>query len=57
MTPNPVTVTPDTDIGEVAAIMVDKKLHTIPVVDKGELVGLVGKEDILRTLMPGPEAE
>jgi predicted transcriptional regulator len=23
------------------------------VVDKGELVGIVGKEDILKTLMPG----
>jgi CBS domain-containing protein len=27
-------------------------LHTLPVVEKGSLVGVVGKEDILRTLMP-----
>ena len=51
MTPNPVTVQPDTTIEEVAALMVDKNFHTIPVVDEGELVGIVGKEDILRTLM------
>jgi len=51
MTPNPVTVQPDTAIEEVAALMVDKNFHTIPVVDEGELVGIVGKEDVLRTLM------
>ena len=33
--------------------MVGKKLHTLPVVDKGKLVGIVGKEDMLRTLMTG----
>jgi CBS domain-containing protein len=52
MTPNPVAVRPDTDIEAVAALMVDNNFHTIPVVDKGELVGIVGKEDILRTLIP-----
>ncbi|MGD8253768.1 MAG: CBS domain-containing protein [Syntrophobacterales bacterium] len=52
MTPNPVTVQPDTNIEEVAALMVERNFHTIPVVDEGKLVGIVGKEDILRTLMP-----
>ena len=52
MTPNPVTVTPDSRIETVAALMVDKNMHTLPVVDKGKLVGVVGKEDVLRTLMP-----
>ena len=56
MTPNPVTVRPDTNIEEVAALMVDNNFHTIPVVDEGELVGIVGKEDILRTLIPRSEA-
>lgn len=56
MTPNPVTVRPDTDIEAVAALMVDNSFHTIPVVDDGELVGIVGKEDILRTLIPRSEA-
>jgi CBS domain-containing protein len=52
MTPNPVTVGPDSTIETVAALMVDHNLHTLPVLEKGELVGVVGKEDILRTLMP-----
>jgi CBS-domain-containing membrane protein len=56
MTPNPVTVQPDTDIETVAALMVDRSFHTIPVVDKGKLVGIVGKEDILKTLIPGSKA-
>jgi CBS domain-containing protein len=53
MTPDPVTVPPDAPIEEIASLMVDKNFHTIPVVEKGKLVGIVGKEDVLRTLMPG----
>jgi len=52
MTSNPVTVGPDTSIEVVAALMVDSNYHTIPVVEGGKLVGIVGKEDILRTLIP-----
>lgn len=51
MTKNPDTVQPDTEIEEVASLMVDNNFHTIPVMDEGKLVGIVGKEDILRTLM------
>ncbi len=57
MTPNPVTVQPDTDIEAVAALMVDQNFHTLPVVHEGELLGIMGKEDILRTLIPGSKAE
>ena len=56
MTPNPVTVQPETDIETVAALMVDNNFHTIPVVDKGELVGIVGKEDVLKTLIPASDS-
>jgi CBS domain-containing protein len=51
MTPNPVTVRADMTIQEIAGLMVDKKYHTLPVIDEGKLVGIIGKEDILRTLM------
>ena len=58
MTPEPVTVSPDTPIEDVASLMVDKKIHTIPVLnDEGRLAGVVGKEDILRTLVPGKQKE
>ncbi|MBN2419970.1 MAG: CBS domain-containing protein [Deltaproteobacteria bacterium] len=52
MTPDPVTVNPGTDIEEIAGLMIDKNFHTIPVVEKNKLVGIIGKEDILRTLIP-----
>ena len=55
MTSNPATVQPNTGIDEIASLMVDKNFHTIPVVEEGSLVGIVGKEDILRVLMPGAE--
>lgn len=53
MTPDPVTVMPEMSIEEVATIMVDRNFHTLPVVDEGKLVGIVGEEDILKTLVPG----
>jgi len=56
MSPNPVTVRPEASIEEVGTIMVDRNFHTLPVVDKGKLVGILGKEDVLRTLVPAPEA-
>lgn len=52
MTPDPVTVWSDTDVETIATLMVERNFHTLPVVDDGALSGVVGKEDILRTLMP-----
>ena len=51
MTPNPVTVNPDSMLETVAALMVESNFHTLPVIDNGRLVGIVGKEDILRNLL------
>ena len=55
MTPDPVAVHPDTGIEEIASLMLDRNFHSIPVIDKGKLVGIIGKEDILRTLIPKSE--
>ncbi|MBU1449085.1 CBS domain-containing protein [Patescibacteria group bacterium] len=52
MTANPVFVTPEDSVQTVANLMVGKKYHTLPVVEGGMLVGVVGKEDVLRTLLP-----
>ena len=51
MTPNPVTVDPQTDIEDVAKLMVDEKYHTLPVMESDKVVGIVGKEDVLKTLL------
>lgn len=53
MAKDPVTVSPDTPISEVAALMVEKHFHTIPVVEDGKLTGIIGKEDVLRVMMKG----
>ncbi len=50
MTPDPVTVEPDTGIDTVAALMVDNSFHTLPVLENKRLVGIIGKSDILKTL-------
>lgn len=55
MTPDPVTVSPDTTIETAAALMVDSSYHTLPVVENDRLVGIIGKEDVLRTLLPKEE--
>ena len=46
-----VTVGPETTLEEVATIMSDKKMHTIPVVEQGRLVGVIGKLDIVGSLL------
>jgi len=51
MTTDPLTIEPEMTIEEVATIMVNKKFHTLPVVEGGKLVGVVGKKDILETLI------
>jgi CBS domain-containing protein len=57
MTVDPVTVEPDTGIETVAALMVDNSFHTLPVVEAGRLVGIIGKADILKTLTASPSSE
>jgi CBS domain-containing protein len=33
--------------------MAEKNIHTLPVLDKEELVGVIGKSDIIRTIAEG----
>jgi CBS domain-containing protein len=51
MTRDPVSVEPGTSLEELAEIMVIKKFHTLPVVQNRKLVGVVGKADVLKTIM------
>ena len=45
------TVGPETPIDEIATLMVEENIHTIPVMDDGVLVGVIGKKDIIRSQM------
>jgi CBS domain-containing protein len=54
MTPNPVTVTPNTPVSKVATLMAKQKVHTIPVVQGEKLVGIIGKMDLVRSMAREP---
>jgi CBS domain-containing protein len=46
-----ITVSEKTPIEEIATIMSKKRLYTIPVVEEGRLVGVIGKSDLIRALI------
>lgn len=49
MTPDVVTVRPDTPVREIARILVDNRIGAVPVVDgDGSLVGIVSEADLMR---------
>lgn len=49
-TRKPVTVDEKTPIDEIATIMTQKKIYTIPVMDGDRIIGIIGKADLLRTI-------
>ena len=48
-----VCVYPETGLEELATLMAEKKIHTLPVMKEGKLVGVIGKSDIIRTIAQG----
>ena len=41
------TVTPETGIGDLARVLSDEGLSSVPVLDDGKLVGMVGQADLI----------
>jgi predicted transcriptional regulator len=41
----------DTEISEIARIMSENKYYTIPVVEDGKLIGIIGKVDIVKSIV------
>jgi CBS domain-containing protein len=54
MSPDPVTVTPDTPVPQIAALMAKQKVHTLPVLEGGKLLGVIGKMDLVRAMAREP---
>ena len=50
MTPDPLSIAPDTPVKEIAGLMTAQGVHTLPVLAEGKLVGIVGKLDLIRGL-------
>lgn len=54
MTPKPITVTQDVSVSEVHALMHERRIRHVPVVDgNGGLVGIVSQRDLLSHSQPG----
>ncbi len=45
-----VSVEPETPLDELATLMAEKKIHTLPVIEGGQLVGIIGNSDIIKTI-------
>jgi CBS domain-containing protein len=50
MTPTPTMMHPGDDLADVVAVMRDSWIRSIPIVDDGELVGIVTRRDVLRVV-------
>ena len=50
MTPNPVVITPNTSLIDAYTVMCDNEIRRLPVVEQGELVGIITMSDILRSV-------
>src|SRR5581483_4261000 len=57
MTRQVVTVSPSTPIKDAARILVDREFSALPVVEEGELVGIVTEADLLRLELPDPRTQ
>jgi CBS-domain-containing membrane protein len=55
MSGSPVTTWPDADVADVAQMMLRHDIRSVPVVDHGDLVGIVSRRDILRTVVRGDD--
>lgn len=45
-----ITCSPGMEVADIAALMTGKKVHLLPVVEDGKLIGVVGRHDILRSM-------
>lgn len=46
-----ITIAPSTPVSEIADTMSNRKIHTLPVVDEGRLVGIVSRIDLIRSMV------
>jgi CBS domain-containing protein len=51
MTPDPLSIGPDTTVTEALAMMTDYRLRHLPVVEEGRLIGIVSARDLTRAVV------
>jgi len=47
---DPVTCAPDTTVRELAGLMSQHRVHLLPVVDSGKMIGVVARLDLIRVM-------
>jgi CBS domain-containing protein len=55
MTADPIAIQASASIEDVATLLVDRDVSRLPVLDGDELVGIVTKSDVLRSMVGGSE--
>ena len=45
-----VTITGETTVVDIATIMAEKKVHLLPVIEGGKVIGIVGKRDMVKAV-------
>lgn len=45
-----ISVSPDESAQEIGTLMAEKDVHTIPVIDNGKLIGIIGKVDLIKAM-------
>jgi CBS domain-containing protein len=53
MTGTPIGMSPDSDLTDVVSLMLEANLRSIPVIDDGDLVGIISRRDVLRVVARG----
>jgi CBS domain-containing protein len=51
MSPNPISVTPDTTIDECMQLMTNKYIRHLPVIDREELIGVISIGDVVKSMI------
>ena len=53
MSHNVIAVDQETPVGEIAALLTERKIKRVPVVENGKLVGIVSRADIVNAVAQG----
>ncbi len=51
MTPDPHTVSPDQTLAECMTLMTEKRVRHLPVIEKGELIGIISIGDVVKEII------
>jgi CBS domain-containing protein len=45
-----ITIDEEASVEQIATVMTEKKIHLLPVLKEGKLIGIIGKKDIIKAI-------